>query len=358
MSQTTFFMKKAAPFVLAALAVGVVTAKPALAQRVTLLETGSTLLYPLFNLWVPGYTHTHPNLRITTQGTGSGTGIAQAISGVAQLGASDAYVSNAQMKQNPSIANIPLAISAQSVNYNVPGLNRTHLKFSGPVLAGIYEGKVRYWDDQAIRSLNPGVRLPHKAITPIHRADGSGDTFIFSQYLAFSTPEWNQTVSYGTTISWPAIQGSIGAAGNPGMVQAAQQNPYSIAYIGVSFASEIRKAGLGTAELENRAGRFLLPTPQTVASAAAGLIGKTPPDERLSLVFAPGANSYPIINYEYVIVNKRQASPQVAAAIRNFLLWAIDPRGGNAPRYLRPVNFVALPAHVAELSRAQINQIH
>lgn len=358
MSRTTFFMKKAGPFALAALTIVTLTARPALAQRVTLLETGSTLLYPLFNLWVPAYTHTHPNLRITTQGTGSGTGIAQAISGVAQLGASDAYVSNAQMKQNPSIANIPLAISAQSVNYNIPGLNQTHLKFSGPVLAGIYEGQIRYWDDQAIRALNPGVRLPHKPITPIHRADGSGDTFIFSQYLSFSTPQWNQTVSYGTTISWPAVAGGIGAVGNPGMVQASQQNPYSIAYIGVSFASEIRKAGLGTAELQNRAGRFLLPNPKTISAAAAELVGKTPPDERLSLVFAPGANSYPIINYEYVIVNKQQANPVVAAAVKDFLLWAVNPHEGNAPRFLKPVNFVALPAHVSELSKAQINQIH
>ncbi len=358
MRRMFFVTKKIAPWAVAALSLMPFSVPPAVAaQRVTLLETGSTLLYPLFNLWVPGYTRAHPGVRITTQGTGSGTGIAQAISGVAQIGASDAYMSNLQIKQNPSIANIPLAISAQTVNYNVPGLNRVHLKFSGPVLAGIYDGRIRYWNDRAIQSLNPGVRLPRKVIVPIHRTDGSGDTFIFSQYLSFSTPQWDQNVGYGTTISWPALPGSIGAVGNPGMVQAAQQNRYSIAYIGVSFSREVAKAGLGTAFLKNRAGRFLLPTPVTIGAAANQLVAKTPKDERLSLVFAPGVNSYPIINYEYAIVNKHQPNRAVGDAVRNFLRWAVDPRGGNSMRYLSQVHFMPLPGRISQLSKVQINEI-
>ena len=135
----------------------------AAAANVTLLETGSSLLYPLFNLWVPKYTAMHPGLRITTQSTGSGTGIAQAISGVAQIGASDAYMSYAQVKKNPDMLNIPLAISAQTVNYNVPGLNDKGLKLSGPVLAGIYGG-IAKWNDPEIAKLNPGVSLPDHGI--------------------------------------------------------------------------------------------------------------------------------------------------------------------------------------------------
>lgn len=327
------------------------------AQRVTLLETGSTLLYPLFNLWVPDYTAANPHIRITTQGTGSGTGIAQAISGVAQIGASDAYMSDAQIKQNPDILNIPLAISAQTVNYNIPGLNKIHLKLNGPVLAGIYNGQIRYWNDARIQKLNPRVKLPHDRIIPIHRTDGSGDTFIFSQYLSFSTPSWNQKVGYGTTISWPAVRGGLGAIGNPGMVQASQQSPYSIAYIGVSFHAEIAKAGLGTALLENHAGRFLLPNVRTVAAAANQLVGKTPVNERISLVFAPGANSYPIINYEYAIVNKRQPGPEMAKAVRDFLLWTVSRHYGNAPKYLNKVNFIPLPMRISKLSTKQIMEI-
>ncbi len=332
-----------------------VTPMTAHAADVTLLETGSTLLYPLFNLWVPDYTKAHPGVRITTQGTGSGTGIAQAISGVAQIGASDAYMSDGQIKQNPSILNIPLAISAQTVNFNVPGLNKDHLKLDGPVLAGIYGGTIKEWDDAAIKALNPGVKLPHHAIVPIHRTDGSGDTFIFSQYLSFSDGKWNNSVGYGTTISWPAVQGGVGANGNPGMVQACQQTPYSIAYIGVSFHEQVAKAGLGTAMLKNRAGKFLLPDAKTVSAAAGELIAKTPADERLSLVFAPGANSYPIINYEYAIVNAKQAKPEVAKAVKEFLGWAVEQ--GNDAKYLDAVRFIALPKRVQELSKAQIAKI-
>ena len=240
--------------------------------KVSLLETGSTLLYPLFNLWVPAYTKDNPNVQITTQGTGSGTGISMATNGTAQIGASDAYMSDALLSKNPGMLNIPLAISAQQINYNVPGLNNQHLRLSGPVLAAIYSGQITSWDDPQIAALNPGVNLPHKTIVPVHRTDASGDTFIFSQYLSFSTPKWNNSVGYGTTISWPAVQGGVGANGNPGMVQACQQTPYSIAYIGVSFHEQVAKAGLGTALLKNRAGHFLLPNATTVGAAAGGLV--------------------------------------------------------------------------------------
>lgn len=327
------------------------------AAQTSLLETGSTLLYPLFNIWVPAYTKAHPDVKITTQGTGSGTGIAQAISGVAQVGASDAYMSNGQIKQSPNILNIPLAISAQTINYNVPGLNNEHLKLDGPVLAGIYSGSIKNWNDAQIKALNPQVNLPDHAIVPIHRTDGSGDTFIFSQYLSFSTPSWSNSVGYGTTISWPAVQGGVGANGNPGMVQASQQTPYSIAYIGVSFHEQISKAGLGTAMLKNKDGNFVLPTKKTVNAAASAMNGKTPADERLSLVFAPGADSYPIINYEYAIVNAKQPDTNTAAALRHLLNWAVSPTGGNSTEYLDQVRFVPLPATIAALSKAQIAKL-
>ncbi|HEX3984323.1 MAG TPA: phosphate ABC transporter substrate-binding protein PstS, partial [Acidisoma sp.] len=177
------------------------------AADVTILETGSSLLYPLFNLWVQGYGKIDPSLRVTTQSTGSGTGIAQAIAGIAQIGASDAYMAGPQVKKHPDMLNIPLAISAQNIVYNVPGLNNRNLNLSGPVLAGIYSGKITNWNDKAIADINPGVTLPDHKILPIHRTDGSGDTFIFTQYLTKSTPEWASSVAYGTTVSWPAVQG-------------------------------------------------------------------------------------------------------------------------------------------------------
>jgi len=322
-----------------------------------LVETGSTLLYPLFNLWVQAYTKSHADVQITTRSTGSGAGIAQALSGVVQLGASDAYLGNTELTNYPGMMNIAVAISSQMVNYNIPGLNTTHLKLSGPVLAGIYSGQITNWNDAAIAKLNPGVKLPPNAIVPVRRFDGSGDTFIFTQYLSDSTPSWAQTQSYGTSISWPSVARILAANGNPGMVDVVMHMPYSIAYIGISFKSTIDRENLGTALLSNQAGNFVLPTVETVKAAADAEVARTPTDERISLIFAPGDNSYPIINYEYVIVKEKQPSPAVAKEIKDFLYWAVQSDGGNAPSFMDKVSFVPLPASVRRLSEAQIAKI-
>lgn len=321
-----------------------------------LLETGSSLVYPLMNLWVPDYTKAHPDVRITTQSTGSGTGISQAVNGAAQIGASDAYMSDAQLAQGKML-NIPLAISAQQINYNVPELNNVHLNLSGPVLAGIYDGSIKFWDDAQIKSINGAnaSKLPHQAIVPIHRSDGSGDTFIFTQYLSKSTPSWASGPAFGTTISWPAVPSAVGANGNAGMVQACQSTKYSIAYIGVSFIDQTNQAGLGYAALLNKAGHYVLPTEATVAAAATEQVGATPKDERISLIFGPGANSYPIINYEYAIINPKQHDPATATELKSFLSWALA--AGQSNDYLGKVHFIKLPSNIITLSKDQIAQI-
>ena len=153
----------------------------------SLTETGSTLLYPLFNLWTAGYTGTYSQVSITTAGTGSGTGISDAANGTVDIGASDAYLSPSENSSDPDLLNIPLAISAQLVAYNIPGVT-AHLKLSGAVLAQIYEGKVTTWNNSAIASLNPGLTLPSVPIVTLHRSDGSGDTFLFTQFLSKANP--------------------------------------------------------------------------------------------------------------------------------------------------------------------------
>lgn len=327
-------------------------------SSIALLETGSSLLYPLMNIWVAAYQKHTPGLEITTQSTGSGTGIAQAVSGVAQIGASDAYMSSGQLAASPML-NIPLAISAQQINYNLPGLNRVHLRLSGPVLAAIYSGTITFWNDPQIVAMNPSLaaKLPRHQIVPIHRSDGSGDTFIFSQYLAFSTPSWKRNPGFGTTISWPSVTNAVGANGNPGMVQSCQTTPYSIAYIGVSFLDETNAAHLGYAALKNRAGNFVLPTPKSIAAAAQSLASQTPRNERISLVFAPGSDSYPIINYEYAIVNTHGADAATQTALTRFLTWTISPFGGQAAHFLAHVHFLPLPLAIQRLSRTQIASI-
>ncbi|MDE2239890.1 MAG: phosphate ABC transporter substrate-binding protein PstS [Rhodospirillales bacterium] len=333
-------------------ATGVVQAQ-ADTTSVPLVETGSSLLYPLFNLWVPAYTASHPGADITTTSTGSGAGIAQSLKGLVNIGASDAYLSNAMASAHPNMLSIPLAISSQAINYNLPGV--TNLKLSGPILAGIYSGKITKWNDPAIAAANPGVALPDHVIIPVHRLDGSGDTFIFTQYLSASDTTWGSTVRFGTSVSWPAVSGGIGANGNQGMVSAAAANPYSIAYIGVSFANQAAKAGLGQAELLNKAGNYVLPTAETISAAAESVANTTPADERISMIFAPGAQAYPIVNYEYAIINTNQPSAAVAGAVRDFLTWAITE--GNSMSFLKQVHFMPLPPAVVELSKAQIKKI-
>jgi phosphate transport system substrate-binding protein len=340
-----------------ALAIAIAGLSLAAAQSLTVSETGSTLIFPLFSAWITAYQKVEPNLHMTAGATGSGAGIAQAISKQVQIGTSDAYMTDNQSMANPQILNIPLAISAQTVTVNLPDLKNSTLKLSGPVLVGIYSGKVSEWDAPQIAALNSGVRLPHQAIVPVRRADSSGDTFVFTQFLTFSTPLWERTIGYGTDVSWPSVSKVLTVSGNQQMVETIARTPYSLGYLGGSFKPEADKAGLITAMLQNQDGNFLLPSAETITAAAAVLTPRTPADERLTLVYAPGPNSYPLINYEYAMVDQQQPNPQVASAVTNFLLWCISPQGGSAQTFLDPVHFIALPTSIRARSEIQIAKI-
>jgi phosphate transport system substrate-binding protein len=331
------------------------TVTPGLAADVTLNETGSTLLYPLFQRWVPVYAAARPGVKIVIAATGSGEGIQAAVEGKVQIGASDAYMSDEQAERNRQIISVPLAIAAQTVNCNIPGVRA--LRLDGPALAGIYSGQIRQWDEAPIATLNPGVTLPHHAIVPVRREEASGDTFVFTQFLDFSTQRWEDRVGYGTTIAWPAVEGAVTATGNEGMVKAIAATPFSVGYVGISFSADAGEAGLVTVQLKNQSGQFVVPTAQTISAAASVLDPRTPADERLSLVDAPGDESYPLVNYEYAVVSTQQPNADTAAAIRAFLLWAIAADGGNAPRYLDAVGFVPLPDFIRALSEKQIGRV-
>ncbi len=324
------------------------------AASASLSETGSTLLYPLFNLWVPDYEKAYPQIKITTAGTGSGTGISQAAAGAVQIGASDAYLSHTQVSQHPGLLNIPLAISAQQVNYNLPSLSpSTHLKLSGAILSKIYHGKITKWNDPAIAAINPGVTLPSRTIVPLHRSDGSGDTFLFTTYLSDQDASgWGNSISYGTTVSWPHVAGALGEEGNGGMVDGCKATPGCIAYIGISYLKKTNAAGLGEAQLANKNGAYELPTSSSISAEAAAFVASTPANESLSLINGAG---YPIVNYEYAIVNTTQSSATEAQDVQAFLHWALT--AGNASSYLGQVQFQPLPASVVSLSDAQIAKI-
>jgi phosphate transport system substrate-binding protein len=316
----------------------------------TISETGSSLMAPLFALWGPAYHTQFSQVTLSTASSSSGVGISSAAAGTVNIGASDAYLSPADMAKYTNLENIPLAVAALMVIYNVPGVKAsTNLKLNGTVLAKIYSGKITKWNDPAITALNPGVTLPSASIVLVHRA---GSTFLFTSYLnAQDSTDWSSSL-IGTTVAWPKQPGEIGATGSGGIVSAVKSTPDSISYVGVSYLSKVTAAGEGEAAVGNSSGSFLLPTASTI-NAALSTFTSTPANEAISLINGSGAQSYPIINYEYAIVSTSQSSSTLAQDIQAFLYWAVT----SGTTQLASVNFQPLPASVVTLSEAQIAKI-
>jgi len=323
----------------------------------TVSETGSTLLYPLFNLWAGGYNTKYPSVTIQTAATGSGTGISEAENGTIEIGASDAYLSPTVVSSNPDLKNIPLAISAQVAAYNVPGVT-AHLKLSGKVLSEIYQGQITKWNDSAIASANPGVTLPNTPIVTLHRSDSSGDTFLWTSYLSKADPSgWGTKIGYNTTVPWPAAPGALGENGNSGMVSGCKATPGCIAYVGISYLQQLLQGGMTYAALGNAKGQYIVPTTATIAAEAAGFVKKTPANGTISLIYGPIKGGYPIVNYEYAIVSTHQSSSSTAKNIRSVLEWSVNKNNGNNSSYLSQVNFQPLPSKVVAQSLKQILSI-
>jgi phosphate transport system substrate-binding protein len=322
---------------------------------VSLSETGSTLLFPLFGAWASAYKTSYSNVSISSAGTGSGTGISDASTGTVDIGASDAYLSSSVRASTPTLMNIAVAISAQQINYNLPTV-KTPLKLDGTVLAKIYTGKITTWNDPAISALNPGVSLPSTKIVPLHRADSSGDTFLFTSFLTDQDPsDWPSNLQ-NTSVSWPSVPGALAETGNSGMVAGCKATPGCIAYIGIAYLSKTQAAGLGQAELKNGSGTYEAPSATTIAAEASSFASQTPANESISLINGTSApNGYPIVNYEYLIINQTQSDSTKAAALRAFTYWAITT--GQGATYLNAVNFQPLPSSVVTLSENQIKKI-
>ncbi len=321
----------------------------------TLNEAGSSLLYPFLQELVAPLKAAYSNITLAPAAGGSGKGISDVIAGAVQLGGSDAYLSSGQMTANPGLQNIPIVVSAQAVNYNLQGV--TNLKLTGDILAQIYTGKITKWNDSAIAAINPGVNLPSTTIVPVRRVDSSGDTFLFTSFLSATNPDWSNGPAFGTTITWPPVGNELTASGNPGMVQTCKATPGCVAYVGVSAEAQAQSAGLGEAMLQSKSGAYLLPTPTNMTAAAEAGSGSIPANLALSLIYQPGPNSYPIVNFEYIIVKDTQSSADVGKAIRTFLVFAQSPTGGSAPQYLAKANFVALPSSVLAPIQAVIAKI-
>ena len=321
-----------------------------------LSEAGSTLLLQLMGTWATAYHQQHPSVSIATAGGGSTEGISEASAGTISIGASDAYLSSGDLVKNPTLLNVPLAISAQQVNYNVPGLPPgTNLHLDGQVLAQMYNGTITAWNNPAIANLNPRVPLPSTPVRPLHRSDGSGDTFLFTSYLSTVYPPWNQQVGYGTKVAWPPAPGALAANGNTGMVNLCHGTVGCVAYVGISFLAAANRDGLGEAMLANTRGQWELPDQASINAAVASFVSLTPTNETISMVDGPAATGYPIVNYEYAIVSTRQRSTTAARDIKAFLHWIITT--GNSGVYLNGVRFQPLPGPVISLCDEQIAKI-
>ncbi|MGZ4390460.1 MAG: phosphate ABC transporter substrate-binding protein PstS [Gaiellaceae bacterium] len=305
----------------------------------TLVGAGSTLVAPLVAKWSFDYQR-RAGVTVTYGAVGSGTGIAQIRS--VDFAASDAPLTTGQASVCKGCVQIPWALAATLVAYHVKGVpNR--LKLSGAVLAGIYLGVVRHWNDAAIRRLNPGVRLPATAITPVFRSDGSGDTYAFSDYLSKVSPVWKRTRGVSTAISFPT---GAGARGNAGVSAYLGRNDGAIGYLGISYGSHFDHA-----LVENAAGKFPEPGVPSI-EAAAKSVTSVPADNAISITSPPAsaAGAYPISTFTYAIVPK--SSPK-ASALRAFLTYAVT----TGQKFGPPLQFARLPAVVLEADRAAIAKI-
>ena len=326
---------------------------PAAPSTGKLTETGSSVMFPLVSQWQTGYTSQNPGIKISTASTNSGTGISSAGTGLVDIGTSDAPLSASQSSQYSTLENIPMGVDGIDVVYNLTGLSAP-LNLNGSVLAQIYDGKITTWNDPAIAKLNSGVKLPSEKIVTIHRADSSGSTVLFAQYLNAQDPTGWPTTLIGSQPTWPSVSGSLAETGSGAMVTGAGGKPGSIAYVGVSYASKITAAKLSVAALENGAGKYTTPTGAAL-TAAVDSFPAAPADGSENLINTSAAAGYAISGYEYTDVNATQSSTTQAALIQNFLYWALTT--GSSSSYLGKVDFVPLPKATYDVAVNLITKI-
>jgi phosphate transport system substrate-binding protein len=310
------------------------------AQGTELTGAGATFPYPIYSKWFADYA-AKTGVKINYQSIGSGGGIRQLTEGTVDFGASDAPMSDAEMAKlkNP-VLHVPTVLGAVVLTYDVPELTRP-LRLTGDVIADIYLGQVTKWNAAPIAALNPGVKLPDQDIVVVYRSDGSGTTYIFSSYLAAVSATWKGSPGAGKELQWPV---GLGGKGNEGVAGQVKQTPYSIGYVELAYA---RQNKLAYASVRNAAGTFVEPTIESVTAAAAGVVSKLSPstDFRLSIVDAPGAQSYPISSFTYLLLPTRYADAAKGKQLLDFVKWAIHDGERSAPT----LDYAPLPASIVAL---------
>jgi phosphate transport system substrate-binding protein len=329
-----------------AIAVAALLATTLIAQTAKINGAGATFPYPIYSKWFSEYNKLHPSVEINYQSIGSGGGIRQVSSQTVFFGATDGPMTNDQLLAAPGrLLHFPTVLGAVVPVYNVTGVNA--LKFTGPLLADIFLGKITHWNDPAIAKINPGINLPATDITVVHRSDASGTSYIFVDYLAKVSPEWKQKVGVNSAVNWPA---GVGGKGNEGVAGLVQQTPGALGYVELIYALQ-NKQSYGS--VQNMAGEFVNADVNSVTAAAAAAAANMPKDFRVSITNAPGKGVYPISSFTWILLYENPKDKAQAKVFVDFMKWAL----ADGQKFASGLGYAPLPAGVIAQELEQLARI-
>ena len=342
-------MRRILPVALAAF-VAVTAASGLSAQaNIRITGAGATFPYPIYSKWVLEYTSVHPNIQINYASIGSGGGIRQFSDHTVDFGATDGPMTDSAIAAlGGNVLHIPTVLGADVPIYNLPGITQ-QLKFTPDVLAGIFLGQITSWNDSRIAAANPGVNLPSQDLVVVHRSDGSGTTYIWTDYLSKVSGDWLRRVGRGTAVNWPV---GLGGQGNPGVAATVSRTPGAIGYVELIYA---RQNHIAYGTVRNRAGNFVEASlaSTTAAAAAAVLAIAEDTDFRISITDADGADAYPIASFTWLLIPKQMTNPATARHLLDFVWWATH----DAQRFAPALDYAALPARVQSLVEARLRSV-
>ena len=320
-------------------------AQPDRQQTIQINGAGATFPYPIYSKWFDEYHKLHPNVQINYQSVGSGAGIRQLVNQTVFFGATDGPMTDEQLKSAPGpILHLPTVLGAVVPVYKIPNVD-AELKFNGAVLADIFLGKIKKWNDPAIAKLNTGVKLPATDITVVHRSDGSGTTYIWVDYLAKVSPEWKTKVGVGTSPNWPV---GVGGKGNEGVAGLVTQSPGSIGYVELIYALQTR---ISYGQVQNANGEFVKATVDSVTAAAEA--PNMPADFRVSITNAESQGVYPISSFTWLLLYENPTDKSQAQAMVDFMKWALT----DGQKYSAELGYAPLPASLVQLETAALARI-
>jgi phosphate transport system substrate-binding protein len=324
-----------------------VTCTTLAAQSIQINGGGATFPYPIYSKWFTEYNRLHPNVKINYQSQGSGFGIQQLTQQTVFFGASDMPMTDDQLKAAPGrVLQLPTVLGADVPVYNIPGVT-AELKFTGPLLADIFLGKVTKWNDPALAKLNGGIKLPATEITVVHRSEGSGTTFIWADYLSKVSPEWKSKVGAATSLNWPA---GVGAKGNEGVSGMVAQTPGSIGYVELIYALQT-KTRFGA--VQNADGEFITASIDAVTKAAAGAAANMPADFRVSITNAGGKGVYPVSSFTWLLLYEDPKDKAQSKVMVDFVKWALT----DGQKYCADLGYAPLPASVVKLETTALAKV-